>query len=227
MTKIAVQLPPYRNPGGVVPEQINVREVLSCWRTLFEPGKDLDRLYETLVTISAPAMARGFYRMRAHPNGRKLFENKPNILARLEDDDYLASLPAGTVGHAFRSFLATNRLDAGVYNEAVIRPIAQKNNWSEDYYYSVLRGTALHDVLHAITGYGPDAAGEAMALGFYCGQTETGWPDPLGGPHSDDHHAGSIACPQTALLSRSHRAWQARRQHLRSTLGRTARPTPQ
>ena len=114
MTKIAVQLPPYRNPGGVVPEQINVREVLSCWRTLFEPGKDLDRLYETLVTISAPAMARGFYRMRAHPNGRKLFENKPNILARLEDDDYLASLPAGTVGHAFRSFLATNRLDAGV-----------------------------------------------------------------------------------------------------------------
>ena len=24
MTKIAVQLPPYRNPGGVVPEEINV-----------------------------------------------------------------------------------------------------------------------------------------------------------------------------------------------------------
>jgi ubiquinone biosynthesis protein Coq4 len=181
MTKITRRLPVYRNPGGIVPEKVNLRELLSCWRTLIEPGKDLDRLYETLVTVSAPAMARMYYRMRVHPNGRKMFENKPNILALLEDVDYLASLPAGTVGHAFRSFLTTNRLDAGVYSEAVIRPIAEKNNWSEDYYYSVIRGTALHDVLHTITGYGPDAAGEALALGFYCGQTEPAGPIRLAG----------------------------------------------
>src|SRR5262249_28069118 len=148
MTRSTVPLAPYRNPGGVVPERINVSELLSCWRTLFEPGKDLDRLYETLVTVSAPAMARMYYRMRVHPKGRKMFENKPDLLALLEDDDYLASLPAGSVGHAYRSFLTTNRLDAGVYSEATIRPIAEKNNWSEDYYYSVVRGTALHDVLH-------------------------------------------------------------------------------
>lgn len=181
MANVSAQLPAYTNPDGVVPERINVKELLSCWRTLVEPGKDLDRLYELLVTISAPAMARTYYRMRVHPNGRKVFENKPNILALLEDDDYLASLPAGSVGHAFRSFLTTNRLDAGVYSEATIRPIAVKNNWSEDYYYSVIRGTALHDVLHTITGYGPDAAGEALALGFYCGQTEPAGPIRLAG----------------------------------------------
>ena len=90
------------------------------------------------MTISAPAMARGYYRMRAHPNGRKLFENKPNILAAWRIPTTWRPFPLDTVGHAFRSFLATNRLDAGVYNEAVIRPIAQKNNWTEDYYYSVL-----------------------------------------------------------------------------------------
>jgi ubiquinone biosynthesis protein Coq4 len=181
MTRTTTPLRAYKNPGGVVPEQINLRELLWCWRTLIEPGKDLNRLYEMLVTVSAPAMARTYHRMRAHPNGRKVFESKPDILALLEDDDYLASLPAGSVGHAFRSFLTTNRLDAGVYSEAVIRPIAVKNNWSEDYYYGVIRGTALHDVLHAITGYGPDAAGEALALGFYCGQTEPAGPIRLAG----------------------------------------------
>jgi len=175
------QLPTYKNPGGVVPEQINWGELLSCWRTLVEPGKDLNRLYESLVTVSAPAMARSYYRMRAHPNGRKIFDSKPDLLEFLEDDDYLATLPTGSVGHAYRSFLTTNRLDAGVYSEAVIRPIAEKNNWSEDYYYSVIRGTALHDVLHTITGYGPDAAGEALALGFYCGQTEPAGPIRLAG----------------------------------------------
>jgi ubiquinone biosynthesis protein COQ4 len=181
MTKSTAQLAPYRNPGGVVPERINWRELLSCWRTLFEPGKDLDRLYETLVAVQAPAGARTYHRVRAHPNGRKIFESKPDILALLEDDDYLASLPVGSVGHAFRSFLTTNRLDAGVYSEAVIRPIAEKNNWSEGYYYSVVRNTALHDVLHTITGYGPDAAGEALALGFFCGQTEPAGPIRLAG----------------------------------------------
>jgi ubiquinone biosynthesis protein COQ4 len=181
MTKSTTQLAPYRNPDGVVPERINRHELLSCWRTLLEPGKDLDRLYEFLVTISAPAMARSYYRMRAHPNGRKIFQDKPDILAVLEDDGYLASLPAGCVGHAYRSFLTTNRLDAGVYSEATIRPIAEKNNWSEDYYYAAMRGTALHDVLHTITGYGPDAAGEALALGFYCGQTEPAGPIRLAG----------------------------------------------
>lgn len=181
MTKSTTQLAPYTNPGGVVPERINWREVLSCWRTLVEPGKDLDRLYELLVAISAPSMARSHHRMRAHHSGRKLAQTRPDILAVLEDDDYLASLPIGTVGHAYRSFLTTNRLDAGVYSEATIRPIAEKNNWSEDYYYSVLRGTALHDVVHTITGYGPDAAGEALALGFYCGQTEPAGPIRLAG----------------------------------------------
>jgi ubiquinone biosynthesis protein COQ4 len=181
MTKSTGQLVPYTNPGGVVPERVNWRELLSTWRTLLEPGKDLDRLYENLVVVSTPAMARTYYRTRSHPHGRRIFGDKPDILALLENDDYLASLPVGSVGHAFRSFLTTNRLDAGVYSEAVIRPIAKKNNWSEDYYYLVVRGTALHDVLHTITGYGPDAAGEALALGFYCGQTEPAGPIRLAG----------------------------------------------
>jgi ubiquinone biosynthesis protein Coq4 len=126
MTKSTAQLAPYRNPEGVVPERINWTELLSCSRTLIEPGKDLDRLYEYLVAMSAPAMARSYYRMRAHPNGRKIFESKPDILAVLEDDDYLASLPVGSVGHAFRSFLTTNRC-ASLLSPIMPTPKAAQN----------------------------------------------------------------------------------------------------
>jgi ubiquinone biosynthesis protein COQ4 len=63
----------------------------------------------------------------------------------------------------------------------VIRPIAELNNWSEDYYRFIVRSTALHDVVHTITGYGPDAAGEALALGFFCGQVEPAGPIWLAG----------------------------------------------
>lgn len=181
MSQSTPTLEAYRNPDGIVPEQVNCPELLRRWRVLIEPGMDLQRLYEVLVMMQAPSNAREYYRARAHPNGRLLDADKPNLLAILQDDDYLASLPVGSVGHAFRSFLTTNRLDAGVYNESVIRPIAEMNNWSEDFYYFIVRSTALHDVLHAITGYGPDAAGEALALGFFCGQVAPAGPIWLAG----------------------------------------------
>lgn len=171
MSQPTPRLGPYQNPAGVVPEHVNWPELLRRWRVLIEPGVDLERLYEVLVMLQAPSNAREYHRTRAHPTGRLLGSDR-DLLAKLEDDDYLALLPAGSVGHAFRSFLTTNRLDAGVYSETVIRPIAELNNWSEDYYRFIVRSTALHDVVHTITGYGPDAAGEALALGFFCGQVE-------------------------------------------------------
>jgi ubiquinone biosynthesis protein COQ4 len=176
MPKFAAQLAPYANPDGAVPERINWRELLPNWRTLLAPGKDLKGVYELLVAISAPASGRSFYRTRSHPNGRKLFESKPDIVALLQDDEYLASLPAGSVGHAYRSFRATNRLELWLVNEAVIRRIAERNNWSEDYYYYVIRGAVLHDIMHTITGYGADAVGETLVLGFYCGQIDPAGP---------------------------------------------------
>lgn len=172
MSQTTTQLPPYSNPDGIVPEDVNWPELLRRWRVLIEPGMDLERLYEVLVMIQAPSNAREYYRSRAHPTGRLLTSSGGDLLATLADDEYLASLPSGSVGHAFRSFLTTNRLDAGVYSETVIRPIAELNNWSEDFYDFVVRSTALHDVVHTVTGYGPDAAGEALALGFFCGQVE-------------------------------------------------------
>lgn len=181
MSQPTPRLAPYRNPDGIVPEQVNWPELLRRWRVLIEPGMDLERLYEVLVMVQAPSNAREYHRARAHPTGRLLGSSERDLLATLEDDEYLASLPTGTVGHAFRSFLTTNRLDAGVYSEAVIRPIAEMNNWSEDYYHFIVRSTALHDVVHIITGYGPDAAGEALALGFFCGQVEPAGPIWLAG----------------------------------------------
>jgi ubiquinone biosynthesis protein Coq4 len=108
---------------------------------------------------------------------RNIFRDRPDLLAVLGDDEHLASLPAGSLGHAYRSFLATNRLDAGVFSEAdIIRPLAEKNNWDEDFYYMIRRGTAVHDLFHTISGYGPDMVGEVLNLGFHCGQIEPAGP---------------------------------------------------
>jgi ubiquinone biosynthesis protein COQ4 len=136
-------------------------------------GQHYEQVYYAFMELEVPLFARIFYQVRAHPHGRKLFRDKPDVLAVLCDDAYLASLPAGSLGHAYRSFLDTNHLHAGVFDQVdVIRPLAEKRNWSEEFYWFMVRCTALHDMFHTIGGYGPDIAGEIINFGFQVGQLE-------------------------------------------------------
>ncbi|WP_418003594.1 Coq4 family protein [Mycobacterium sp. PDNC021] len=166
----------YERSGGVVPDKTTWTPWLKAWRMLIDARYHTD-IYEAFLGMEAPILARAYYQVRSHPNGRKLFRDKPDLLAVLNDREYLASLPFGSLGHAYLSFLNTNKLDAGVFGEAeTIRPIAEKNNWDDDFYYMVVRGTALHDMFHTIGGYGPDMAGEMANIGFHCGQMEPAGP---------------------------------------------------
>lgn len=125
------------------------------------------------MALLAPIGARMYYRIRAHPNGRRLLQTKPDLLAVLRDSEYLSSLPIGSLGHAYHCFMTINQLHPGIYDDnEVIRPICEKNNWEEDFYYLLRRGTALHDLFHVIGGYGPDIAGEAAIQGFHYGQMD-------------------------------------------------------
>lgn len=161
------------HPAAGIPDRRDWVAVLGSWRFLVNPAANATQVYDLIVGLSAPILARAYHQVRVHPNGRRLLAEKPDLLAVLSDDDYLASLPVGSLGHAYRSFLATNRLDAGVFDIAtVIAPIAERRGWDEDFYYMIRRGTALHDMFHVLGGYGPDLGGEFGNLGFHCGQME-------------------------------------------------------
>lgn len=173
----AVALPPYSNPDGIVPDKRAWRRFFQCWKGFVFTNRYYSHVYEAFLSLAAPSAARQFYQTKAHPNGRKLFEEKPDLLALLCDDDYLASLPVGSVGHAYRSYMRANDLDPGVYDEAkIFRPIAQRNNWSEDFYWLMRRTTTLHDFSHVMGGYPTDVAGEVINIGFQCGQIEPAGP---------------------------------------------------
>jgi ubiquinone biosynthesis protein COQ4 len=174
MLEEQTQLTEYRRPDGVVPDRRYWRTIFGAWRGFTVTGKRMyEFFYRASLEISIPSTPRLFHQVRAHPHGAKIIRDKPDLLALLSDDTYLASLPPGSVGHAYRSFLTTNRLDATIFDEAaVVRPYAESRNWHEDYYYFLLRCNAMHDLQHVITGYGPDLAGEITGIGFQCGQME-------------------------------------------------------
>jgi ubiquinone biosynthesis protein COQ4 len=177
LSALTTEIAAYSRPAGIVPERRDWRRFFSCWRGFTNTGKNKGKEYEAYLALLAPSSARQYYQVCSHPNGRKLLRDKPDLLAVLADEAYLDSLPAGTVGHAYRSYMTTNDLLPGVYDEATIfRPIAERSNWSEDFYWLMRRTTALHDLFHVIGGYGTDVAGEVQTMGFQFGQIEPAGP---------------------------------------------------
>jgi ubiquinone biosynthesis protein Coq4 len=161
------------NGYDVVPDKRKWLTAFRCARLAVRTKNYGEPVYEAFLAMLAPLAARAYYKFRAHPNGRRLLRDRPDLLVALRDKEYLSSLPAGTLGHAYQCFMTTNQLHPGLYDDnEVIRPIVEKNHWNEDFYYLLRRGSAIHDLFHVIGGYGPDVAGEAANIGFHYGQLE-------------------------------------------------------
>jgi ubiquinone biosynthesis protein COQ4 len=170
----------YRAPDSL--NRIQWRTGLSALRRTYAFTFNHEALYEAFMALIGPTMARGFSELVALPEGQQLLRDKPDLLALLSDDSYLASLPVGSLGAAYRDFLQQNRLDAGVFDaRTVIQPIIDRNQWGDDFGYMIHRGTVLHDVFHVLGGYGPDAGGELGNLGFMHGQLPNRLTATMGG----------------------------------------------
>jgi ubiquinone biosynthesis protein COQ4 len=103
--------------------------------------------------------------MLSHPEGRRLFVQRPCLLERLSDRDALARLPEGSFGRAYLAHLERHGLDPGKLVELgrrtpEIRAEDEGARWFAD------RSELSHDLHHVLTGYGADGLGETALLWF-------------------------------------------------------------
>ncbi len=75
----------------------------------------------------------------------------------------LLALPPGSFGHAYGAFLDKHGLKPFLLTDAVGPEIRARNAYG-------IRYAGTHDILHVLTGFGPDYVGEMGVLAFTCGQ---------------------------------------------------------
>jgi ubiquinone biosynthesis protein COQ4 len=127
---------------------------------------DPDRTDQVLVFtshINAGTTASRIGRFMTDPDGRKLYTENRAIDSTL-DLDALAALPAGTLGHAYATFLRDHGLTPEVFDGAppeFTDPRAA---------YMVQRLRQSHDLWHVVTGYETDPRGEVALQAFTFGQ---------------------------------------------------------
>ena len=108
--------------------------------------------------------------MHRSPLGRKLLEERHDILARISDRDHLRGLPAGSLGREYCRFAEDNQLFPEQLASLVREARASSGGFVPDstpeaaYLHDRFRD--LHDVWHVLTGYGTDMAGEWGIIAF-------------------------------------------------------------
>ncbi|MFM8355954.1 MAG: Coq4 family protein [Gammaproteobacteria bacterium] len=159
-------------PDATVPTRpyaIAPRAALSALRRLLANPEQTELVFEIIRALSGKTILHGYNRFTATPMGRRILDEERNLIERLRDRDWLASLPEGTLGRHYLGFVERENLTADGLVEASETAHGQLVHPGLARYGSRLRD--MHDLWHITCGYGRDVSGEACLLAFTVAQT--------------------------------------------------------
>src|SRR5436190_23293542 len=74
-------------------------------RRLLNDKEDTGQVFEIMRALNGASTAKGYHRLLATPQGGRIAYERQEFARLLMDDAWLDSLPAGSVGAAYREFI--------------------------------------------------------------------------------------------------------------------------
>jgi ubiquinone biosynthesis protein COQ4 len=183
---------------------------LKAFRRLVADKEDTEQVFEIMRALAGRSMPYGYARLLESKEGARQAYARVELVDRLEDEGWLASLRPGSVGAAYGAFVTTRALSAyGLAQQSrKLRDVDIDATNAVTWYVRRLRD--IHDVWHVLTGYGVDALGEACLVAFSFAQTgSAGFALIAGGAAFEFQRVGQ-AQPYTRAI------WQAWRHGARA-----------
>ncbi len=162
--------------SGVIPREAFRLQPLRAWkalRKLIADKEDTAQVFELMRALSGGAIPKGYQRLMGTVEGGRIAYERDEFAERLSDKEWVASFGPGTVGAAYRDFVAPRGLTAeGLADESrKVEDVDIDALHPLTWYARRLRD--VHDVWHVLTGYGTDALGEACLVAFSYKQTRS------------------------------------------------------
>lgn len=155
-----------------VRKKMEFRRAYQAYKKLTESKEQTEYVFEIIDALSTGLKTRDYDMMRRRPSGKRILEDKPDLIAALSDPK-LADLPEGTLGRTYYEFMAEENLTADGLVEASDIERSVERQLSEEQMYFGGRIRDQHDLWHVTAGYGRDALGELALLGFSYAHTRT------------------------------------------------------
>jgi ubiquinone biosynthesis protein COQ4 len=158
-----------------VSTKLDLVHALRSLRRLLNDKEDTRQVFEIMRALNGASTAKGYERLLSTVEGGRMAYERLEFAERLMDDAWLDSLPEGSVGAAYRTFIRTEQLSAEGLAE-VSREGARGVDEPHPYAWFGRRTRDVHDIWHILSGYHRDALGEACLVAFSYAQTKgLGW----------------------------------------------------
>jgi ubiquinone biosynthesis protein COQ4 len=141
---------------------------LRAYGRLVKNKEDTVQVFEIMNALSGMATPNGYLKLTRKAGGVAFAREE--LADKFRDPKWLAQFAPGTVGAAYREFMARENLsvDALAQDNRSISPFIDAPHV---YAWYGRRLRDVHDVWHVLTGYGRDALGEACIVSFSYAQT--------------------------------------------------------
>jgi ubiquinone biosynthesis protein COQ4 len=166
---------PASRPSRASSAKMDWGHALRSLNRLLNDKEDTTAVFEIMRALNGDSTAKGYHRLLTTPEGGRLAYQRQEFAAKLMDDAWLDSLPAGSVGAAYRTFIREEQLSAEGLAE-ISRQGSREIDEQHPYAWFGRRTRDVHDLWHILSGYHRDALGEACLVAFSFAQTGgLGW----------------------------------------------------
>lgn len=140
---------------------------------LIKDKEDTAQVFEIMRALSGDTVVKGYRRLLSTPQGGRIAYEREEFCERLSDRTWLNTFGPGTVGEAYRNFIAPRGLSAEGLAEESRKTADGEIDAPHPFAWYGRRMRDVHDVWHVLTGYGTDGLGEACVVAFSYSQTKS------------------------------------------------------
>jgi ubiquinone biosynthesis protein COQ4 len=164
-------LPPFPGTSG----RRDWRTAVDAIRKLMANGEDTTQVFRIMRALNVGDSANNYARLIATSEGGRIACEQVELAQRFSDPAFVASFAPGTVGAAYRDFLASTGYSADGLVE--VSKIDDADEIRHPYAWFGRRVRDTHDIWHVLTGYQADESlGEACLVAFSYAQVKgLGW----------------------------------------------------
>ena len=165
------KLPPFPGTTG----RRNWPTAFDAIRKLMANGDDTVQVFRIMRALNVGNAPMNYARLIATEAGGRMAYERVELAERLSDRAYVAQFAPGTVGAAYRAFLATTGYSADGLAE--VSRVNREEDMLHPYAWYGRRVRDCHDLWHVLTGYKADESlGEAALVAFSFAQVGgLGW----------------------------------------------------
>ena len=148
------------------PNPIRLGEAIRCFGSMVRNPDDTESGARFVHALQGRRNEENFQRFLADPRGLAMVREGRQLIDRIGDRVWLATLPAGSLGRAYLDFVSSEQISADGLREITMRvdPAYAQLDPARRLFADRVRD--LHDLWHVTTGYSRDLVGESLLMVF-------------------------------------------------------------